>query len=822
MFEMRGAGNFWKMENSLVLFCAMLCSSFLFGQTLQGKVIAEDGFPIPYPSIVWKTQSTESNVLGADDGTFQIGIEEFPGTLSCSAVGYEATKKSIDNPTNSPLVIVLNKLTVEINQALIESTQSSTEWLPSLSNGGLYRGMKSLAIRPEATLSVPGEVQARNIFSAIAGANIWESDAAGLQLGIGVRGLSPNRSAYLSIRQDGVPIAADPLGYPEAYYTPPLQMVEAISLVSGAAALQYGSQLGGLLNFQMKRWNGHDAVDLTCLISATAYLPEEREYRGNQHVAIQASLPTSAESGLFFAIDNKTGTGWRENGRFKSTTFHINGIQNISEDLTIREHISYMTREEQQPGGLTKALFDSSPRFSTRNRNWFSIDWFVGGIGIDFQTSSRWKLNADLSTVVANRKSLGFLGTPDRIDFGQERGLITADFRSITWDLRGTRTWKNNVSGGFNALLIGSQGLRGDNQMRQGWANDSDNADFTFVELLAGPSSDTNFPNYQESFFAQGIIGTSPRLSLTPGIRCERIRTSMRGEYREVATDLNGNFLEDSIFNTRDSRSRVVILPGIGFSWKEGLTEVYGNAVRNFRAINFSDIQLTGLGVVVDPNISDEFGANFDVGFRRRTESFQFDFSVYCLLYKERIGLMPAIVEAPPPIFQKAIFLRNNLNDARTLGIELSISKQIELDDAMINCGGSIGIARGQYVDGDSPIQGNELEFVPDYTCRGNVMFTKDRWNIQLHGALTGKQFTDATNAEYTPTAVYGEIPAYAILDFGLDRQIGEGDFSLGLKLNNLTDSRYFTRRALAYPGPGILPADGFNTRVALTYAPAR
>ncbi len=27
--------------------------------------------------------------------------------------------------------------------------------------------------------------------------------------------------------------------------------------------------------------------------------------------------------------------------------------------------------------------------------------------------------------------------------------------------------------------------------------------------------------------------------------------------------------------------------------------------------------------------------------------------------------------------------------------------------------------------------------------------------------------------------------------------------------INNLTDERYFTRRAGGYPGPGILPADG-------------
>ena len=41
------------------------------------------------------------------------------------------------------------------------------------------------------------------------------------------------------MRQNGHPIAADPLGYPEAYYTPPMLFVEEAQWVSGASALQY-------------------------------------------------------------------------------------------------------------------------------------------------------------------------------------------------------------------------------------------------------------------------------------------------------------------------------------------------------------------------------------------------------------------------------------------------------------------------------------------------------------------------------------------------------------------------------------------------------
>jgi Fe(3+) dicitrate transport protein len=82
--------------------------------------------------------------------------------------------------------------------------------------------------------------------------NIWENDGGGLQLSIGGRGLDPNRTSNFNVRQNGYDISADALGYPESYYTPPLEGIGRIEIVRGAASLQYGTQFGGLINFTMK------------------------------------------------------------------------------------------------------------------------------------------------------------------------------------------------------------------------------------------------------------------------------------------------------------------------------------------------------------------------------------------------------------------------------------------------------------------------------------------------------------------------------------------------------------------------------------------
>src|SRR5690606_27934861 len=103
----------------------------------------------------------------------------------------------------------------------------------------------------------------RQIFARIAGANIWESDCAGLQIGIASRGLSPNRNSNFNTRQNGYDISADPLGYPESYYTPALQAVERVEVVRGASSLQYGTQFGGMVNFKMKEGPKDKIVDFT-------------------------------------------------------------------------------------------------------------------------------------------------------------------------------------------------------------------------------------------------------------------------------------------------------------------------------------------------------------------------------------------------------------------------------------------------------------------------------------------------------------------------------------------------------------------------------
>ena len=41
-------------------------------------------------------------------------------------------------------------------------------------------------------------------------------------------------------------------------------------------------------------------------------------------------------------------------------------------------------------------------------------------------------------------------------------------------------------------------------------------------------------------------------------------------------------------------------------------------------------------------------------------------------------------------------------------------------------------------------------------------------------------------------------------------------NIKLEASVNNITDNRYFTRRASGYPGPGIIPSDGRSFNLTL------
>jgi Fe(3+) dicitrate transport protein len=77
---------------------------------------------------------------------------------------------------------------------------------------------------------------------------------------------------------------------------------------------------------------------------------------------------------------------------------------------------------------------------------------------------------------------------------------------------------------------------------------------------------------------------------------------------------------------------------------------------------------------------------------------------------------------------------------------------------------------------------------------------------FSLQSQFIGLQFSDAANTTESTKGIYGTIPDYYVIDFSYEYMINEY-LTIHLDINNLTNNYFFTRRASAYPGPGIIPA---------------
>ncbi|MEM9848133.1 MAG: TonB-dependent receptor [Bacteroidota bacterium] len=703
--------------------------------------------------------------------------------------------------------IIQNLATVTVQA---ESDAFGIRQLRAVEAGGLYEGKKTEVISIDKLVANKAANNARQAFSKIPSLNIWESDNAGLQLDIGGRGLSPKRTSNFNTRQNGYDISADALGYPESYYTPPLQAVQQIEIVRGAGALQYGSQFGGLVNFKMKKGATDKALNVESQNTYGAF---------NFFNTFNSIHGQKGKLNYYTYAQYKRGDGWRPNAAFEQYGAYASLNYAASEKLQLDFDFTHMYYLSQQAGGLTDEAFERDPRSSNRARNWFRVNWNLAALSLEYEISERVKIYNRSFGLLAGRTSLGLLETPDVEDPLSNRDLIDGKFRNIGNETRLVFSYPS-VADLNNTLLVGTRLYRGFTNFSQSFGTDGSDAVFTRVDtaFLERRKSDFEFPNFNAAVFAEKIIRLSPTFSLIPGIRYEYIDTESQGFFTtNLRTNSFGDFIEEVRKDT-SANQRHVFLYGLGLSKKLNPTyELYANATANYRAINFTDVQIQTNIQVVDSLIKDESGYSFDLGIRRRNFSpFFLEAGFFYILYDDRIG----------EVIDDGLRVRTNIGSARIFGLELflevdvlaAIKRANEQHKLSIFVNGSVN--RGIYTKiNDRALvgvrSGNKLEDLPDYNVKTGLAYGYKKFIASLQATFVGEQFSDAANTTRAFKGVFGVIPAYSVFDLSAKYPFSES-LTLSGSVNNLLDNFYFTRRAPAYPGPGIIPALGRTWNITL------
>lgn len=797
------------------LFCVIcLLSLSVIAQNKVTGVIIDENTQFPIDKVAVYERDFGLLTLSNAEGFFQFETDSKELHLIFYAVNYKVTELDIeiteDVFINQNLTLLSEQLTeVQIKARKAKAFELSR--LKDVEETAIYAGKKTEVVLVDQSMANLASNNARQIFSQVAGLNIFQNDDAGLQLNIGGRGLDPNRTSNFNTRQNGYDISADVLGYPESYYTPAAEALKEIQVIRGAASLQYGTQFGGLVNFIIKPPNPNKLLEV--VIRNT--LGSNRLYTNFTSVS-----GTKKNWSYYSFFNYKKGDGFRPNSQFESINAYAHLGYQFSDATTLKGEVTYFSYIAQQAGGLNDQMFGENPFQSNRTRNWFAIDWLLYNLKFSHRFSKTTNFTFNAFGLNASRNALGFrTNRVDQVDSIEERDLIKGDFNNYGFEARLLHEYQ--LFSNKSNFLIGSKFYKSNNTAEQGPGSNGSDANFDF-QLDDFPNyinqSNYTYPNLNISGFGENIIYFNKKLSITPGFRIEYIKTESNGYYKQINTDGAGNVILNETILDSEIRKRTFILLGIGISYKPLTnTEIYGNISQNYRSVTFADISISNPAFSINPNIDDEKGFTADIGFRGNYKSkISYDIGAFGLVYNDRIGFVQKAFSDGSVKSE-----RGNVGDALVYGIESLVDFNLNKifirdNDLIFNYFTNISIIDSKYTSSQvNGVEGNKVEFVPNINFKTGIRFGYKNLLSNIQYTYLSRQFTDATNAKLgNLSGVIGEIPAYDILDVSFSFSYKK--FKLETGVNNVLNNYYFTRRATGYPGPGIIPSPDRNLYISL------
>ena len=712
-----------------------------------------------------------------------------------NAATAQIVQKDTNNIKNLPDITVVGK-----------NSKSDYQQMPEIVGTNIYAGKKSTLIVLD---NVQGNVVTNNmrqVLAKVPGIHIWESDASGIQIGIAARGLSPNRSWEFNVRQNGYDIAADPFGYPEAYYNPQLQAVQRIEIVRGQGALQYGPQFGGLVNYILR--NGSE------INKPFEFETQQTAGSNNLINSYNAIGGKKGKVNYYSFFDHRSGDGWRANSRYFTNSGFATVTYKISDKFSLTAEIMHAQMRSQQAGGLTDVQLKNDARQSFRIRNWFDIKWTTPALIANVNLNDKTVWNTKLFGTIGDRNSVGFLQpitVKDSINAATQqynnRTLTLDSYRNFGLESRILTAYnlgkmKNTISGGVR-LYTGTTYRQADGKGTTGTDYD--------MAVIGNHPRDIEFKSRNAAVFVENIFRVGKKLLIVPGVRYEWLQGKAQGR-----NGYSSNGAEILLQNI--NRSRSFLLAGLGAEYNVTTsTEIYANLTQAYRPIQFANLQAPPTTDIIDQNLKDAKGYNLDLGYRGKVKNYlQFDVSSFYLQYNNRVGTIT-------PTGTTTRFV-TNVGASTSKGIETFVEFSpvkafTNKQDVDVSLFSSYSYTDATYSGNhkDANTKGKKVENAPTNIFRGGINLTYKDFVFTTQLSSVGSSYSDANNTEKpSANAQVGLIPSYNVTDFTASYKINKS-IKIKAGLNNAFDKRYFTRRAGGYPGPGALPADGRTFFVSLS-----
>ena len=704
-------------------------------------------------------------------------------------------------PASPPRDTAAQKLeAVRVTAKVAPKTVTS---LPERYGALLLTGKKTEVILVDSMGANAAQNVARQVLGRVPGLVVAETEGAGFPTnGIAVRGLNPTQSVEMNVRQNGVGIAADPYGYPETYYLPPLESVERVEIIRGASGLQFGPQFGGVVNYVMRR--GDPSRPFAVALQQTG----GSDGLNNTFGSLSGG---TGRTQWFGAVQRKAQSGWRPNSDLLQTTSYAALSTSLTPTLTATIDYSALRNRIHMPGGLSDEQFEAGARQSFRARNWLTSPWNVTTATLAWTPSRNTRVESVTSYLKSARSLVwrnedGGPGALDSVDpaTGEfvNREVEAESFTNVTEELR-LRT-EYTLLGRSSTLAAGTRWFDG-RMHRQGGGEGTTGSDFS-LSLVPGAQYeyDIRFTTRNLAAWFENAVRFGDRLSIAPGVRLEYLRSTANG-------------YTDTTFAPQ-AKTRTVPLAALGATWiASGTTAIYANVSQAYRPLDYTFVTPVGSVSRIDPGMRDAHGLSLDLGWRGTAadDRVRFDVGVFHLNYDDRVGLRTR-TDAAGVVFTERTNVANSVHQGLESYVEATpIAEREGL--GTLTLFNSLALTDARYTSGD--VSGNRVEYAPKIVERIGVTLARGPVSTTFLTSHTSSSFGDADNTVRSEDAVVGLIPAYTVLDLSATLNLPRG-WRLQGGVNNLADRRYFTRRTDEYPGPGILPSLGRSLYVTLRAAP--
>lgn len=688
--------------------------------------------------------------------------------------------------------------------------QQSIHDLPDFKGVSILSGKKYNLIVLENLGANLAENNARHIFAKVSGITAMEMDGSGVQVNIASRGLSPHRSMEFNVNQNGININSDLFGYPEVHYNPPMEAVGKIEVVKGSAALQYGPQYGGMINYILK---GPDVAKVNGIGGET-------NVSVGSFGLLSSYTSLGGEKGKwrYWGYFNYRGSnGWRPNSRYDFFAGHGSVYYQLFKRTAIGLEVSSMAYTIQLPGGFTEQQYAANPRQSLRQRNYYSPDITIPAFVVKSEINANTSFIMKSYILAGQRNSVAFIASPLVVDSINTK-LGTLNPRQVDRDFYNTFTTDLKLVHRyylFGKEQVFSSGYKfsRSNTTRKQFGKGTVNSDFDITLTEPGYGIDLLFRTVNHAVFLENLFRLSSRWSISPGLRSDYISSKMTGDLTNY-----------QMIDKRYDRNRNVLMKGVGSEFKLGNTmELFSNYSSAYHPILHSDLIPSATLMEVDPQLKDSKGYNFDFGLRGKfMDVIRFDVSYFRLYYGDRIGNLTLI---KPDGTQ--YYYRTNIGNALTTGFEsmldlhvLRLIKGGHKNHLNVFC--TYALNRARYLDGtvvlgktNLDISGNKVEDVPDYIFRSGMTFKSSHIMVSVLYSKTGQMVSDANNTVFNSNGITGIIPSFHVMDFTCAYQFLKR-YNVKVSVNNLENKIYFNRRVGNYLGPGILPAAGRSILISL------